>query len=623
VIHESVLDCIGGTPIVALRRLFDEPGVEVLAKLELLNPGGSVKDRPARYIVEQGLREGTLTKNSHLVESTSGNFGIALAMVCRIHGLDLTVVVDPTITTTNLMLLREYGANVDVVRRTDDGCSFLEQRIRRVRELVSRTRHAVWINQYANHLNWMAHAESTGREVVADLEGPLDVLVAAVSTTGTIHGLARALRRTYPGLTVVAVDAVGSVIFGHPPGPRRVPGIGAGRVPELLCPEEIDRVVHVSDEQAIQGCHDLLRAEGILAGGSSGSVVAALRRVLPTLPRPARVLTLLPDRGERYLDLVYGIHPDDPASAAARDRHQPARAAPPGTREEEVPMAPPQDGRPGTGEAEFWRAELAAAPDLLAMPTDRTRRPGRDHARGQATVTLDDDTVARLRALTGEDGGFPQAAVLAGFAAVLSRWSGQSTVVLGAAGPNEPLIMRVELTGRPSFRALLDRVDRARTTAATHCGLPFAQLVRELGLLFDAGHHPVFQAALVPAGHRPTATGTGPAGVALDLVLRHPVSLGESAVLDYDASLFTAATAARLAGHLPRLLAAAAADPGRPVGTLPLLGSDEHDELARCSPRSRPLPARPGRGAGRAHPARDRGQPRRPEDHLRRPPRTR
>ncbi|SNR35462.1 2,3-diaminopropionate biosynthesis protein SbnA [Actinomadura mexicana] len=323
-IHESVLGCIGRTPIVALRRLFDEPGVEVLAKLEMLNPGGSVKDRPARHIIEEGLRDGAIAPDSHLVESTSGNFGIALAMVCRIHGLALTVVVDPNITATNLDLLRRYGANVDMVGEGEGSGGYLEQRLRRVREIVSAVPRSVWINQYANRLNWQAHAESTGKEILADIDGPLDCVVMAVSTTGTIHGVTRALRVAYPRLRAVAVDAVGSVIFGHPPAPRRVPGIGAGRVPELLCRDEIDDVVRVDDEQAVQGCHDLLRSEGILAGGSSGSVVAGLRQLLPRLPRPVRVLTLLPDRGERYLDLLYADAPAEQRS----DRSPPAPRRP-------------------------------------------------------------------------------------------------------------------------------------------------------------------------------------------------------------------------------------------------------------------------------------------------------
>lgn len=305
-VHESVISCIGRTPLVHLRRLFPQPGLDVIAKLELMSPGGSIKDRPARFIVERGLRDGIIQPDSHLIESSSGNFGIALAMVARVYGLKFTCVVDPKITTCNLQILEALGARIAMVHEPDDQGGYLQTRIRRVQELLQTIPASVWINQYANQRNWQAHYHGTASEIVTDLDGPLDCLVTAVSTTGTILGLARRLRREYPDLRVIAVDAVGSVIFGGQPGPRLLPGIGASRVPELLSVDEIDEVVEVSDGESIQGCRDLVAQEGIFAGGSSGSVVAAIHRLLPTFPTPYRVLTLFPDRGDRYLDLVYG-----------------------------------------------------------------------------------------------------------------------------------------------------------------------------------------------------------------------------------------------------------------------------------------------------------------------------
>lgn len=304
-IHESIASCIGQTPLVALRRLFPSQGQEVIAKLEFLNPGGSVKDRPARFIIEQGLKEGSITAQTHLIESSSGNFGIALAMVARIYGLSFTCVVDPKIAPTNLRILQQLQAHVEMVRTPDDQHGYLKSRIQRVHELLDRIPASRWINQYANQLNWQAHYSSTGEEICEQLDRAPDCLVIAVSTTGTILGLARRLREKYPHLRVIAVDALGSVIFGGPAGPRDIPGIGASRVPELLCEEEIDEVIYVSDHEALQGCHELVAREGIFAGGSSGSVVAALHKLLPTFPSCYRVLTLFPDRGERYLDTVY------------------------------------------------------------------------------------------------------------------------------------------------------------------------------------------------------------------------------------------------------------------------------------------------------------------------------
>ncbi len=304
-IHDSIVSCVGKTPLVRLRRLFPQESLDVIAKLEFLNPGGSVKDRPARFIVERGLQDGTITNKTHLIESTSGNLGIALAMIARIYKLSFTCVVDPKISPTNLQILRQLGANIDMVQEPDDQGGYLKTRIKRVHELREMIPHCLWINQYANQLNWQAHYNGIGGEIIENLDGSLDCLVIAVSTTGTILGVARRLREKFPKLRVIAVDAAGSVIFGANPGLRDLPGIGSSRVPELLNKAEIDEVVYVNDLESMQGCRELVTKEGIFAGGSSGSVVAAIQKLLPTFPKSYRVLTLFPDRGERYLDLVY------------------------------------------------------------------------------------------------------------------------------------------------------------------------------------------------------------------------------------------------------------------------------------------------------------------------------
>ncbi|WP_159885897.1 2,3-diaminopropionate biosynthesis protein SbnA [Paenibacillus puerhi] len=307
-VKRSVAECVGQTPLVHLSRLFPQEHVQVVAKLEYMNPGGSMKDRPARFIIEQGLRSGAIDSRTHLIESTSGNLGIALAMMARIYGLTVTCVVDPKIAPTNLNILRQMGAHIEMVRERDDQGGFLTTRIRKVQELLQRDPHGFWINQYANENNWKAHYEGTGREITESLDYA-DILIAGVSTSGSIMGTSRRMREKFPELQVVAVDAVGSILFGGTPGKRELPGIGASRVPELLNRAEIDQVIHVNDKDSATGCRDLLIAEGIFAGGSSGSIVAAIRRLIPSLAersqRPLRVVTLLPDRGDRYLDLVY------------------------------------------------------------------------------------------------------------------------------------------------------------------------------------------------------------------------------------------------------------------------------------------------------------------------------
>lgn len=304
-IKQSIAECIGSTPVVSLSRLFPRKDVDLFAKLEYMNPGGSMKDRPARFIIEQGLKDGTITPNTHLIESTSGNLGIALAMITTLHNLKLTCVVDPKISSTNLNILKRFGANVDMVSEPDENGGYLKTRIKRVNELVSKERNALWINQYANDNNWKSHYYGAGSELVNQLPENIDYFLAPVSTSGSIMGISRKLREHFPNLKVIAVDAVGSIIFNSPAANRELPGIGASRVPEILNTAEIDDVIHVNDYESALGCRMLLEKEGIFAGGSSGSIIAALSKLIPSLASGSRVVTLFPDRGDRYLDLVY------------------------------------------------------------------------------------------------------------------------------------------------------------------------------------------------------------------------------------------------------------------------------------------------------------------------------
>jgi 2,3-diaminopropionate biosynthesis protein SbnA len=306
VIHDSLAAAIGNTPVVRLARLFDGARCDVLAKLEYLNPVGSSKDRVARYVIEHWLADGTVIPGTHLVESSSGNFGLALAALGPLYGLSVICVVDPNICRENLAILRCLGATVEMVSEPDPNGGYLGTRLARVGQIVECQPNAVWVNQYANPLCWQAHYDGIAGEILEQVDGALDVFVAAVSTTATILGTARRLRERWPAVRVVGVDACGSVIFGGTPAPRRLPGLGSSRTPEILSKAEIDEVVYVREEDAIEGCHALLRTEGILAGASSGAVVTAVAQMRGRLPVDGRVLLLLPDRGERYLDLVYG-----------------------------------------------------------------------------------------------------------------------------------------------------------------------------------------------------------------------------------------------------------------------------------------------------------------------------
>jgi 2,3-diaminopropionate biosynthesis protein SbnA len=305
-IVDSVLDCIGNTPLVRLGSMFPEyRDVEVLAKLEALNPGGSVKDRVARAILAQGVESSLIAADTHLVESSSGNFGISVAMIACKLGMPFTCVVDARTTRANIGILRAFGASVDIVDRPLGTQGFLGARLRRVNELVEAIPGALWVNQYASQNNWRAHYSNTADEILQDLSH-IDAIFVPVSTTGTITGIARRLREQCPDIRVVAVDAYGSTIFPDAPtGSRQLPGMGSCLPSQFLAAGEIDEIVWITDQEAAAAAQALARREGILAGGSAGATIAAIQRLLPEFSEGARLVGILPDRGERYLDTVY------------------------------------------------------------------------------------------------------------------------------------------------------------------------------------------------------------------------------------------------------------------------------------------------------------------------------
>jgi len=304
--HDDILSTIGGTPLVRLPRLFARAGFEVYAKLEMSNPGGSIKDRPARAILEQAWRTGAIGPGSVIVESSSGNMGIGLAQICRCYGLPFICVVDSKTTRQNVQVLRAYGAEVEIVVEPDPATGeLLQARLARVQKLLATIPRAFWPNQYANRENPAAHHRTTIAEIVTELDGNLDFLFVATSTCGTVSGCGAYLREHRHPARVVAVDAVGSLIFGQAKAKRLVPGLGAGIHPPLLDRSLIDEVVHVTDLDCVIGCRRLVAREAILAGGSSGGVLAAVEKLAPHIPRGSVCAVILADRGERYLDTLY------------------------------------------------------------------------------------------------------------------------------------------------------------------------------------------------------------------------------------------------------------------------------------------------------------------------------
>lgn len=311
------LDNVGKTPLVRLP-MADVAHADVFAKLEFANPTGSVKDRAAQYIIEALLGSGEIDRDTVLIESSSGNFGIALAARAATYGLRFICVVDPMIASANLLLLNALGAEVVQVTEPDQFGGYLKTRLRRVQELKRSFARSYWIDQYANPLNAEAYARTLGAEL-CDALPRIDYLFAGVSSGGTITGISWRMKECFPTAKVIAVDMEGSVIFNRPSRKRYIPGIGSSIVPAILSRAKIDDVVIVDEAETIAGCHALVREHGIFAGGSSGSVFAAISKFFrgrPAGPR-AVVATLFADRGDRYIDTIY-----DPTWAArftARD----------------------------------------------------------------------------------------------------------------------------------------------------------------------------------------------------------------------------------------------------------------------------------------------------------------
>jgi N-(2-amino-2-carboxyethyl)-L-glutamate synthase len=303
---ENVLDLMGNTPMVALKKLFGSFPLNVYGKLEGCNPSGSAKDRPALNLLLDGIQRGLVDRDTTIIESSSGNLAIGLSQACRYLGLELICVVDAKTTTQNLKMIAAYGTRVDVVADPDPTTGeFLPARLNRVRELCDQNPNSFWPNQYGNPANSASHYKTTMKEIASVFNDKVDYLFVAVSTCGTLRGCAEYIRDHKLPTKVMAVDAQGSVIFGNLPQTRLLPGHGAGIVPDNYQDGLADEVVHVSDLECVLGCRRLLYQEAIMAGASSGGCITAALKYAPEMKPGSTCVAILADRGERYLDTVY------------------------------------------------------------------------------------------------------------------------------------------------------------------------------------------------------------------------------------------------------------------------------------------------------------------------------
>ena len=293
----SVLAAIGNTPLVELPH-FSRGAARIFAKLEWFNPGGSVKDRIAKAMIEDAEQRGLLAAGGTIVEATSGNTGVALAMVAAAKRYRCVIVMPEGYGDMKARLMRGLGA--EVIRTPSD--AMMIGAIERASQIVRDTPGAYLPNQFYNPVNPQTHYMTTGPEIAAQIGGPIDAWVAGVGTTGTYTGVARYLSEHNPRLLRVAVEPQGSILGGGAPGPHDVEGIGLSKIWPIFDRSLMDEVLEIRDKEAFDTCRALAREEGLLTGGSSGAAAAAALRIAERLGPGKTVVTLLPDGAERYPD---------------------------------------------------------------------------------------------------------------------------------------------------------------------------------------------------------------------------------------------------------------------------------------------------------------------------------
>jgi len=296
-VADDITQLVGETPILKLKRIAPPGGAEIYAKLEYLNPGGSVKDRAAIGIIRRAEAEGRLKPGGTIVEATAGNTGIGLALIGVNRGYKVALFVPERFSEEKVMIMRALGAEVT---RTPDAEGMLGA-IKRANELAGRDPDAFMAGQFENPANPDYHYETTAAEIFDQMEGRIDAVVIGAGTAGTFTGIARYMKERLPKVFAYAVETQGSILGGGQPGPQKVEGIGSSFIPKNFDPSVCDEVIMVNDPDAFGMVKELAAREGVLAGSSGGANVAASVRVAKRLGPGSRVVTMIPDSAERYL----------------------------------------------------------------------------------------------------------------------------------------------------------------------------------------------------------------------------------------------------------------------------------------------------------------------------------
>ena len=297
---DSILDLIGNTPMVKLRKVSEKGSADVFAKLEMFNPGGSVKDRIALNMVEQAEKKGLLRPGSLIVEPTSGNTGIGLAIVGRVKGYKVMLAMPEGTSQERIQILQSFGAEV-VLTPAKEG---MTGAVEKAREIVAGQKDAFMPQQFTNPDNPAMHRKTTAKEILKDTGGNIDAFVAGVGTGGTITGVGEVLKKHNPKIRIIAIEPKNSaVLSGGKAGPHMIQGIGAGFIPEVLDRSLIDEILTTDDQEAYQMAKRLSREEGIFAGLSCGAACVGALKVAKQLGAGKTVVVLFPDSGERYLSM--------------------------------------------------------------------------------------------------------------------------------------------------------------------------------------------------------------------------------------------------------------------------------------------------------------------------------
>jgi len=301
-IHDNVLETIGKTPLVKINKLTKNLNVTLIGKIEARNPGGSIKDRVCKFMIEEAENQGLIKPGSVIIEPTSGNTGIGLAMVAAVKGYKLILTMPENMSVERQKLFKAYGAQL-VLTPESEG---MIGAIKKAEELLSNTPNAFMPQQFKNMNNPKSHRETTGPEIWEDTDGRVDIIVAGVGTGGTITGVAQYIKPLKADLKIVAVEPAASpILSGGKKGAHKIQGIGAGFVPDVLEIELIDEIVKVSDEEALKTTIAAAQKEGLLLGVSAG---AALFAAIEVAKRPENreklIVVILPDTGERYLSVM-------------------------------------------------------------------------------------------------------------------------------------------------------------------------------------------------------------------------------------------------------------------------------------------------------------------------------